>query len=148
MYEGLLHAHSGWRWIVLLLLVLTVIASGMKFLSKDSQWNVRLSKLFKFNLISAHIMLLMGLILFFISPKVSFDASMMKDAVRRFFTMEHSLMMIIAIVLITIGNSRMKRAADTVKKYKAVFIFNLIALILVLAMVPWPFRESLGASWF
>lgn len=148
MYEGLTHAHSGLRWIVLLLLVLTVITSGMKWISKDNTWSKGLSSIFKFNLIGAHIMLVLGIVLLFISPKVSFSGDMMKDAVRRFFTMEHSLMMIIAIVLITIGNSKMKRAADITKKYKNVFIFNLIALILILAMIPWPFRESLGASWF
>ena len=148
MYEGLSHAHSGLRWIVLLLLVLTVITSGMKWMSKDQNWSKGISTIFKLNLIAAHIMLTLGIALLFISPKVSFDGSMMKDAVRRFFTMEHSLMMIIAVVLITIGNSRMKRASEITKKYKSIFIFNLIALIIILAMIPWPFREELAAGWF
>ena len=147
MFEGLTHAHSGWRWIVLLLLIATVIISAVKFFSKSNELSKGLTSLFKVNMISAHIMLLLGLAVYFMSPKVAFTADMMKDTVRRFYTMEHSLLMIIAIVLITIGNSKMKRATEVTKKYKSVFIFNLIALVLILAMIPWPFR-GLGAGWF
>jgi len=147
MYNGILHAHSGWRWIVLVLLLLTVITSAKRFFGKSNEWSKSLANIYKFNVIATHIMLLFGVILLFISPKVGFDGSVMKDSVRRFFSVEHSLMMIIAAVLITIGNSKMKRATEVVKKYKAVFIFNLIALIIVLAMIPWPFR-NLGANWF
>jgi hypothetical protein len=73
---------------------------------------------------------------------------MMEDAAVRFYTMEHLVGMLIAIALITIGYSKSKRAATDAKKFGAIATFYLIGLILILASIPWPFRENLGGSWF
>ncbi len=85
------------------------------------------------------------LILFFMSSKVQFSGSMMGNSLLRFFTVEHSLLMIIAIILITMGYSRAKKAP---KPFNVIFNFYVIALILILIGIPWPFREALGAGWF
>ncbi len=149
MYNGLLHAHSGLRWVALLLLLITVAKAlsgwlGNKpFTPVDRKWAM-------FALISVHTQLLIGIALLFVSPNVNFDMSVsMENPVLRFFTMEHNLVMLIAIVLITIGNAKSKRANTDKAKHKTIALFFLIGLVLILAMIPWPFRDMFaGRGWF
>ena len=142
MYEGLLHAHSGLRWIVLILIIINIfnaiggLTGNKVFTSKDK-------KLSFYALIFTHIQALLGLALYFMSPKVQFSGNTMSNSMLRFFTMEHTLMMLIAIVLVTIGN-RMAKSG----RVKAVFWYYFIALIIILAAIPWPFRAELGSGWF
>ena len=77
------------------------------------------------------------------SPKVQFSENTMSNGLLRFFTMEHTLMMLIAIILVTIGN-RMAKTGNA----KRVFWYYFIALVIILAAIPWPFRTELGAGWF
>jgi membrane protein DedA with SNARE-associated domain len=70
----------------------------------------------------------------------------MKDSLLRFFLVEHISLMMIAVVLVTIGYVKSDRATDEFKKYKLVVIYFSIALLLILAAIPWPFR-ALGAGW-
>ena len=100
-----------------------------------------------FAMVSYHIQFLGGLILYFISPKVSFAAGFMKDSIARFFAMEHILLMSISMILLTIGYSKSKRIIESDKKFKKIFVYYLISLLIVLASIPWPFR-ALGAGWF
>jgi hypothetical protein len=74
--------------------------------------------------------------------------SVMKDAFFRFYMVEHPVGMIIAIILITIGRGQVKKAVTDSIKHKRMFWFYMIALILILATVPWPFREVIGRPWF
>jgi len=71
----------------------------------------------------------------------------MENALLRFYTVEHMSMMIVAIILITIGFSTAKRLEDAVAKHKRVAIMYGIGLVIIIASIPWPFRE-LGAGWF
>jgi hypothetical protein len=143
--SGLIHSHSGLRWIVLAGLLIAIFnaysgkKSGREFTEKDR-------KLGLIAFIGSHIQLLLGLVLYFTSTKVTFE-HMMANAMNRFYTMEHSTSMLIAITLITIGYIKCKKASDSNKKFSLQFNFYLIALIIILASIPWPFRE-LGASWF
>jgi uncharacterized membrane protein YwaF len=70
-----------------------------------------------------------------------------KTGVLRFYGMEHILLMIIAIILVTIGHAKAKRASEPSKKHKTILLFYAIGLILIIASIPWPFRQ-LGAGWF
>ncbi len=146
MYNGLLHAHSGLRWIVLALLVAAIIKafSGWK---GNSQFTEGDRKLALFTLIFTHIQLLLGLWLYFISPKVAFVEGFMKDSVLRFYSVEHITLMLIAIILITVGFSAAKRASEDAARFKKIAVYYLIGLLVILAGIPWPFRE-LGAGWF
>ena len=149
MYEGLKHAHSGIRWIFLALLIYAVINAFLKwrgnkaFLEGDR-------KLGLFTFITSHLQLTLGLILYFISPKVmTFSKDMgevMKHPTDRFFAVEHITVMILGIILISIGYSSAKRAADSSTKFKKTFIFFLIGLILILSRIPWPPQH--GSAWF
>jgi len=100
-------------------------------------------------MIAAHTTLLIGLILLFfgtygITKGVPEGVSVMKDTTYRFFWVEHPLLMIIAIVFITIGRGQAKKSSPDAVKYKKAFWFFVIALILILAAIPWPGREIIG----
>lgn len=141
MYSALTHSHSGLRWILLILLILTIFSvfgkrNGQTPFSEGDR------KLSLFTLIAAHLQAVIGLGLYFMSVKVEFSSNTMSNGVFRFFTVEHTLMMLIAIILITLGYGHAKKG-----NAKRVFTFYLIALLIILAAIPWPFREALGAGW-
>ena len=146
MFDILKHAHSGLRWIVLALLIYAIFnaftkwQSGNSFEEKDRKINL-------FTMISVHIQILIGFALYFMSDRVQFVAETMKDSVLRFFAVEHLTMMLIAAVLITIGNAMSKKAADDTSKFKKTFIYFLIGLIIIIVAIPWPFR-GFGNAWF
>lgn len=146
MYNGLLHAHSGLRWILLALIIWALAKAFIGWMgNKEYQKSDRLSALFA--LIFTHIQLLIGLILYFISPFVRFGNGVMQDSVARFYTIEHITMMILAIALITFGFSSAKRLEASLAKHKRIAITYGIGLLIMLASIPWPFR-GLGAGWF
>ena len=70
---------------------------------------------------------------------------LMKDKFYRFFWLEHPLFMIIAIALISIARKKAK-----VLNYTTTFWLLLVALLMILVAVPWPFREIVGEGrhWF
>lgn len=139
-------AHSGWRWIVLLLLVAAIIKMHRGWKGKKS-FTTGDKKLALFAMIAFHIQFLFGWILYFLSGKVQFGEGWMKNEVFRFYGMEHVLMMTIAMILITMGYSKSKKKDTDVAKYKVVAVFYTIAFVLILASIPWPFRAALGGSW-
>ena len=144
MYPGLVHAHSGLRWIVLVLLVIASVVAIGKWLG-GSGYTDGNRKLYLFTLIAVHTQLILGLILYFISPKV--NLSLLSEKIYRFYSVEHSTGMLIAIILVTIGYSLSKRAVDATKKQRLVGIFYGIGLVLILASIPWPGRIA-GAGWY
>jgi hypothetical protein len=101
-----------------------------------------------FTMITFHTQLLLGLVLYFTSEKVQFVEGWMKETIYRFYGMEHISGMLLAIIAITIGHSKSKKGADDAAKFKAIKVWYVLAFILVLAFIPWPFRTELGAGWF
>ena len=101
-----------------------------------------------FAMISLHLQLVIGLVLYGISNKVNFAELTSSDA-NRFFGIEHMFGMILAIILVTIAHSKSKKMADPNRKHRIIMIGYTVALILILASIPWPFRTNLGVtSWF
>lgn len=146
MYLGLKHAHSGLRWIVLLLLIFVVVQAYRKWKGGDA-FGEGDRKAALYALIAVHTQLILGLVLYFTSPVVNFVSGFMKDSTLRFYAIEHLSLMLIAIALITVGFSRMKKKTADEAKFKTLFTFYLIGLILILISIPWPFRIP-GAGWF
>ena len=151
MYTGLLHTHSLVRWIMLILLIITVLRAynGWRSNSSFSPLDKRMSL---FTLIFSHVQLLTGFVLYMVSPIVQgalADMSgTMKDSLLRFWAVEHILTMIIAIMIITIGYSVAKKAVNDTQKYKRIFIYYLSSLILILLTIPWPFMKTgAGRGW-
>src|SRR5215217_3240581 len=131
MYQILRSAHSGWRYVVLILLVLAVVQALAGWLGKKPYGEGN-RKLNVFTLISAHIQLVFGLVLYFMGPWLNADSSV---ALGRYWKMEHVSMMIFAIILITVGNARSKRGGDPAVKHRSIALYFGLALILVLAAV-------------
>jgi hypothetical protein len=132
MYTGLLHSHHFIRYAVLLLLVIVIITSLLGWLNKKS-YTATDNKLSLSLFISTHLQLLLGLLLYFTSPFVQFNSSTMKDDTTRYWTVEHFSMMLIAIVLITVARSTAKKMADGTARHKRLFIFNTLALVIIIA---------------
>ena len=61
----------------------------------------------------------------------------MKDAALRLTSLEHPLINIIAIVLITIGWSKHKKATTSEAKFKSIAVFFGLGLLLILSRIPW-----------
>ncbi len=131
MYSGLLHSHSYLRYAVLALLIVVIFVSLVGWLNKRSYSSTD-NKLSLFLFIVTHLQLLLGLLLYFVSPFVQFGSSTMKDAIARYWTVEHSIIMIIAIVLITMARVTAKKMTSADAKHKRMFIFNTLALSLIL----------------
>lgn len=152
MYTGLLHTHSFLRWIMLILLVITVFRAYNGWKSNKS-WTNTDKKMSLFTLIFSHIQLLTGFILYMVSPIVQMALSdmgaAMKDKLLRFWAVEHISAMIIAIMMITIGHALAKKAQSDSQKFKKLFTFFLIGLLIILITIPWPFTQTgMGRGWF
>jgi cytochrome b561 len=130
LYSFFKEAHSGFRYIVIVLVLLAIVRAFMGWLGKRLYGEGN-RKLNLFAMISVHTQFLLGIILFFISPMVQFSKETMKNPIARYWTVEHWVMMIIAIALITIGHSKSKKTALPEDKHKAVAVFYLIGLILI-----------------
>jgi len=144
MYNFFLHFHSILRWALLIVLIITLVKYAQGF--RKQQFSEGDRKLALYTLIFSHLQLVLGFALYFISPKVQFTADMMKVTTLRFYAVEHLVGMLIAIGLITIGYSKMKRTSEAAKKYKKTFYWFLAAFIIIMASIPWPFRIP-GAGW-
>jgi len=145
MYIFFKYLHSGLRYIVLILVVAAVIQALLGWLGKKTYTEGN-RKLNLFALISAHTQLIIGLVLYFLSPLVNFSGAAMKDPIARYWTVEHITMMIIAIVLITAGYARSKRVLVPEKKHANIFIFYFLAIIIVVVTLILSHRGVLGMS--
>jgi hypothetical protein len=144
--------HSLLRWVILILLLAAIVqsysgmSSGRSFSNGDR-------KLGLFLMISAHTTLLLGLVLWFFGPfglSLALDNGMgavMKNAVMRYWVVEHFVGMLIAIVLITVGRGVAKKSIPDPAKFRRAFWLFLVALIIILVTVPWPFRTGVGRPW-
>jgi NADH:ubiquinone oxidoreductase subunit 2 (subunit N) len=141
MYETIKILHSYWAYLVLLILVLATFNALIKFFA-DKEFHAKDFRISLFALIVSHIQLLLGLILFFAAEyitqiKETGMATIMKNDLLRSNIVEHPLTMIIALVLITMGYSKHKKKLTSKSKFKMLAIFYTLALILVLAKIPW-----------
>jgi len=133
--------HSYWAYLVVLLLVIAVVNAiiGLLQNKKYTDKDLRISL---FTLIVIHIQLILGFIVYYVSPyyesmrEIGMGATM-KDAVIRLYTVEHPLMMILAIVLITVGFSKHKKQTTDKGKFKTLAIFYGLGLLFVLSRIPW-----------
>lgn len=138
MYTGLKHLHSYTAYLVLALLISVVIISiigwfGNKKFTKSNK------KISLIALITSHFQLLFGILLYFVSPLglSNFSGAAMKNEMSRLYILEHPLMMIIGLTLITIGYSKAKKSESDRKSFKLNTIFYGLGLLFILMMIPW-----------
>ncbi len=125
--EILKSAHSGWRYIVIVLLVAAIATAISSWLNKKPYTEGN-RKLNVFTLISAHIQALLGLILYFMNGWYKVDSAV---PMGRYWKMEHISMMIFAVILITVGNARSKKFSDPVVQHRTIAIYYTLALIII-----------------
>lgn len=141
MYETILILHSYWAYLVLLILILATGNALFKSFS-GKEYSAKDFRISLFALIVSHIQLLIGLLLYFVSPRLQLFSELgmggvMKDAVNRLYLVEHPFINILAVALITIGYSKHKKKLTSKPKLKIIAIFYTIALVLFLSRIPW-----------
>jgi len=138
MYTGLLHTHSAMRYLVLAILIIAILKSIFGLLQKSNYTKLD-NKLAFFSMLFVHIQIVVGFVLYFVSPKVILnDMSVaMKNTLIRFFTVEHILLMLIVGVLITIGRINSKKKPLDFQKHKSIVIYYGISLGIILVTVYW-----------
>jgi hypothetical protein len=147
MYLLLLSLHSFCRWLVLAGLVYTLFRAYRGWLQQRAFLPAD-NRLRHITATLAHIQLLLGLGLYFTSPVTGYFLHHYKQAVHeravRFFGMEHSIMMFVAVLLITIGSVKAKRQRDAVRAFRTIAVWYSIALLVIVLSVPWPFSPMAG----
>jgi len=135
MYQTIQTAHSIFAYIALSVLFLAVLNAVSGVVSKKifSEKDLRISL---FALILSHFQLLIGFVLYFVSP-LGFASLGNMDKPFRLTSLEHPLMIIIGIALITIGWSKHKKEESNNGKFKKIAFFYALGLILILAKIPW-----------
>lgn len=147
-YEIVRILHNLLRWAVV---VFGLLAAGRALIGWFGRrgWLPLDNRLGLFFTISLDIQVLLGLLLYFVfSPTTTNYFSRLGEAMSipqvRFYLIEHSLIMLVALVLAHIGRSRAKKAPNPLARHRAAAIFYTIAIILVLIAIPWtalnPFR--------
>jgi hypothetical protein len=141
VYTGLLHTHRTVAYLFLLAAIALVLLAIYRRLSGASSTDSKMALLVKIALISGHTQLLLGLGLYFVGPwfeqLTSNTAEVMKTAELRWFAVEHIAANLVGLVLITIGNSKFKKASDAEGKDKAVLVFFGLGLLLIASRIPW-----------
>jgi len=134
MYTGLLHTHSALRYVVLLGLIIVLITSLLGWLNRRA-YTATDNKLSLILFIATHTQLLVGIVLYFLSPFVKFGQTTMSDKMTRYWSVEHIFGMLVAVVLITLARSTSKRMSDATDKHKRMFIFNFVALVVIVVII-------------
>lgn len=141
MYETIQPIHSYIAYAALAILILAVINAITGFANNKMFTPEKDFRLSLFALILCHIQLLIGLILFFVSPN---GLSAIQElgmggltSAARLLAVEHPFINIIALVLITVGWSRHKKFVEGKKKFKSIAVFYSLGLILILSRIPW-----------
>ncbi len=140
MYQTVQILHSYWAYLLLLIVILATFNAIIKFYGKK-EFNSNDLRITLFALIVSHIQLLIGLVLYFASPN---GLNAIKEygmgdltSLARQLAVEHPFVGILGVILITIGFSKHKKKLTSIKKFKVISIFYLLALLLYFSRIPW-----------
>lgn len=152
MYPLVLTLHSWLRWVVVIVGVIAVIRFLIGWLGKK-EWgalDARLSLIFPMTI---DIQVLLGLLLHFVLSPITTSAlrdfsAAMKNSAVRYYSVEHILMMLIALIVAHIGSMLVKKRTDATAKFRIGFIFFVLAMIIIFMAIPWPFLAAgSGRPW-
>jgi hypothetical protein len=142
MYPLMLVVHSLLRWVVLAagLVAFGRALAGMRGRRAWTAADDRAGQLFVGML---DLQLLIGIALYLVFSPITRAAfqdfgAAMGNSMLRFWAVEHILGMVIAVALAHIGRVRTRRAMDPVRRHKLTAIFFGLALVAILATIPWP----------
>ena len=136
MYEFIQKFHSGWAYLAVLVLVVAVINSFVGLFFKK-EFTATDRKISLFGLAAIHTQLLIGLVIYFISPMGFSSLGQMSDKALRLTSLEHPLINLIGITLITIGWMKHKKLTTSKLKFKTFSIYYALGLVLILSRIPW-----------
>lgn len=148
MHAAFLHTHNALRWVVLIAGVLTLV-QAVQGLRGDRPYAAarRAGVVY---LASLHLQLVLGLVLFVVSPLIQQAmgdmAATMQDKGTRFFIAEHPTLMVVAVVVATVGSIVAKNAADDAARHRKLLVFTVVTFLLLLAGIPWqrPLMPGMG----
>lgn len=135
--------HSIARYLVLIAL-LGVIFQSLAGMIQSKPYGKLEDKASLWLFIFTHTQMLLGIILYFVSPLVIFSGASMKNAIARYWLVEHALIMLMAVVLITMARITAKKLATDAAKHKRLFIFNALALLLIILAISMSGRSFFG----
>lgn len=138
MYQTIQSLHSVWAYLSLAVLLIAVLNALAGYFSKRT-FETKDLRISLFALIFSHIQLVLGLVVYFVSPlglEAFSTEGAMKNPELRLTMLEHPLINIIAIALITVGWSLHKKVEGTVK-FRRIMIFYALGLLLILSRIPW-----------
>ncbi|MCS6975077.1 MAG: cytochrome B [Cyclobacteriaceae bacterium] len=147
MYTGLLHTHSLLRYFVLLMLLVVIITALVKSAGRKPYSSLD-NKLSLYLLIFTHLQLLVGVVLYFVSPAVQFTGYTMKEKMIRYWTVEHLTLMLIAIAVITVARVSLKKISDDARKHRRTWLFNGLALVIIILAISMSGRGILHPDLF
>ena len=132
MQQGLLDLHNLLRWVVVVFFVVAIVSAIVA-----QRWTPAQNSLSRWFSVIFGVQVLVGLILWFVSPLVQSSLSdmgaAMGDPTRRFFVLEHPLLMIVSVILVDIGGSRGRKTDNP----RVALVFYLIAAAAVAYAIPW-----------
>ncbi len=149
MNTFILGVHNLLRWLIIILLVINIIRH---FAAIQKPFATIDKKLGLWLMIAAHTQLLIGLFEWFagaygLKSFINNGASeVMQNGTERFFAVEHTVSMIIAIALITIARGIFRKQIPDGKRHRRCILLYIVALVIIIAMVPWPGMEGIGRS--
>lgn len=143
MYQILIFLHSSVRWLVLFSLILA-IGKGSIGILKNKDFSESDNKIRHITATISHIQLILGYFLYFNSPLIKYFTSHFKTMINNyseitFFGLFHMILMFISILIITIGSALTKRKETSFEKFKTMTTWYLVALVIILISIPWPF---------
>ncbi len=144
--QNFLFLHSILRYFILFFALVVAVQSlvGMMGNKKFKKVNKQMALAL---LIFCDLQLVLGLLLYYqklIAPGILSSGGVMKDTYSRFYAVEHSVSMIIAIVLVHVGYTVTKKNMDDDRKFKRLFWCSFIALGIFMAMIPWEGKQVVG----
>jgi hypothetical protein len=142
MYTILLPLHNILRWVLLAAALFAVIRALAGWLGKKGWTPLDQRAGFWFTM-AMDLQVLAGLLLYFLSPTnqtaLSNFAGAMQNEGLRFFAVEHSVLMIVALALAHMGRAFSRKAESALGKHRRAAIWFGLALLVVLVAIPWPF---------
>ncbi len=142
MYDSLLNIHSLFRWLVVLSLLLS-IGLALRGYTTQSTFSSTANRIRHWTATIGHIQFIIGILLYLKSPVAQYLYTNFSDAIDNwqivFFSIIHSLVMLIAVVVLTLGSALAKRKPTDRAKYKTILIWYTVAFLLIFIAIPWPF---------
>jgi hypothetical protein len=134
--EFLKQFHSDWRWILLLVALITVVKAFFGWL-RNRSWEKLDDRLGMAFTIAVDIQVLIGLVIWFGSGWAKLIPQAMSDSTLRFIAVEHPVLMLIGLGIAHFGRIRSRKASTSATQHRAAAIFYLLSLLVILAAIPW-----------